>query len=474
MRPLEPLTKDELQTIHANSLYLLEKIGFKVGHEKTLKLLDDAGAEVDYKEKNVRVSESMTMELIKEVPTSFVLAARDSKYDLKVPGSHPYICNSPAPYIVEGKTVRHSTKNDAANWVRLADYLDNIHMCIRSHAMDKPGEVRDLHGFEASLNNTTKHVVGIPHSFGAAKYFNEMAAAVLGGKEILRKRALFSTGACINSPLEWPSSALDVFIGTSEYNIPVLVNSEPIMGVSSPVTVAGTLVINNAEVLSGFIINQVYKKNRPCIYAVYTHAMDFKTAEVTSAGPSEALAVAGAAQLARFYNVPSSAWMCTNSKVVDAQSGFETFLTGSFMVLSGIDLIWGAGQLETQKSISFEKLLIDNDLMGMTLRTAEGIKVDEDTLALDVIERVGLKGKFLQDPHTMKHYLKEHPTTIVTDRRSRRKWEKLGSRDITEEAKLKVEEIITKHKVPPISKDLQDQLKEILHRYEKEMLIDHK
>ncbi len=163
--------------------------------------------------------------------------------------------------------------------------------------------------------------------------------------------------------------------------------------------------------------------------------------------------------------------MCTNSKVVDAQSGFETLLTGSIMAQSGIDIIWGAGQLETQKSVSFEKLLVDNDLIGMIVRTVEGIKVDEDSLALDLIKKVGPKGKFLQEPHTMKYYLKEHPATLITDRHSRRKWEKLGSKDMAETAKQKVEEILKTHQPTPLPKEIQNRLNEILYRYEKEMLI---
>ncbi|MBS7657461.1 MAG: trimethylamine methyltransferase family protein [Candidatus Bathyarchaeia archaeon] len=470
MKLFEPLTKDEIQRIHAESLDILENVGFKVQHEDTLKLLKSAGAVVDCKEKNVRIHESLVLELLRKAPSSFVLAARDPRNDFKVPGGRSYFCSSPAPYIVEGKTARLSTKSDAADWVRLGDYLKNIHLCIRTHVMDKPAEVRDLHGFEVSLNNTTKHVVGIPHSSGAAKYFNKMAAAVLGNEEILRKRALFSTGACINSPLEWPSNALDVFMSTSEYNIPAHINSEPIMGVSSPVTIAGTLVINNAEILSGIVINQLYKERRPCIYAVYTHAMNFKTAEVTSSGSNEALVAAAAAQLARFYNIPSSAWMCTNSKTVDAQSGFESMLTCAFMTLSGIDIIWGAGQLESQKSVSFEKLLIDNDLIEMMLRSLEDIEVSEDTLAADVIRKVGPKGKFLQEQHTMKYYLKEHPSTLITDYHNRRKWEKLGSRDIAEAARSKVEEILRTHQPTPLPRDCQDHLKRILSEYEKETL----
>jgi len=468
---LELLTQDDVEEIHLASVHVLEHVGVKVNHDRALKLLDNAGASVDYKGKIAKIPPYLVEDLVKYAPSEAFHAARDPKNDMRVGGKRVFFGPSNAMYVVEGKKRRETTKEDLVRWTRLNDGLENVDFCNRLRAADVSPVVCSLYEFVAMANNTTKH---LRHSLVNAlvpKYLIEMASVLVGGEEELRKRPMFSFGYCATSPLIWDWDALENFSVTADYNIPAHIFSVPMNGATSPVTVAGTLVLANAETLSGIVINQLYKKGRPCIYSNGApRCFDLRTAQALSGSPEVALIAAASAQLARYYGLPSLAWMSSDSKITDEQAAYESSLLGLIMSMSGNNIVWGVGSIESESSITFEQAVIDNDMIGALRRVMRGIDVTDDTLALDLIKKVGIGGSYLREKHTIQYYTKEVAELRVTDRHSKEKWDKLGAKSMMERAKGRVEEILREHVPEPLDSDIQKQLAKIIKKAEKELL----
>jgi len=468
---LEFLSKDEIYEIHLASLNLLEHTGVRVHQDKALKLLDDAGAEVDPKTKVVKFPQYLVKEFIKKAPSEVFMTGRTPKHDLRPGGRRTYFGPGSALEVTElRKKSRPSTYKDLEEWIILCDALPNVDFCIPSFKIqDVPTLVYDRYTFKAMVCNSPKHVFIAATTPDGQKDINEMAVAVAGGEEELRKRPIFSTGYTITNPLEWGSTALDVFLCTAEYNIPAYVISESMAGATSTMTFAGTLMQNNAEVLSGIVINQLYKIGRPCIYGNFSHIMDMRVAGALSGSPGNAIVQAAFAQLARYYNLPSTTWMCTDSKVSDKQDGYEKVITGLVEALAGSNLIWGLGNNSAQIACGFEDLVIDDEIVTMIKRITQGIEVTNETISLDMVKKVGIGGSFCGTRHTLK-WIKENPEVSVADRRIRIKWEERGSKTISEVALGKAREIIATHEPEPLPKDVIENIDAIIKRAEKKMV----
>jgi trimethylamine--corrinoid protein Co-methyltransferase len=253
-----------------------------------------------------------------------------------------------------------------------------------------------------------------------------------------------STGFSVLSPLHWTALALSVFKQTAGKGIPVMINSEPLGGGTAPVTLAGCLVIGDADTLSGLVINQLLEPGRPCFYNIgFAHVLDMASAIALTGAPENALLQAAGADLARFHGLPSAAWMSTESMLPDSQAAFEKMMTGLAHALAGVNFIWGAGNLESTLAMSPEALIADDEIAGYFLRCQKGIPVDEENLALESIEAVGLSGDFLNSEHTLRHFRQVLSRPVLASRRLRSRWKALGARSFEESAQLRLREILS-------------------------------
>jgi trimethylamine--corrinoid protein Co-methyltransferase len=208
---------------------------------------------------------------------------------------------------------------------------------------------------------------------------------------------------------------------------------------------AGTLVLANAEALSGIVINQILEPGRPCVYNLgFSHVMDMKTAEPTTGAPENGLLGAAGAAFARDLNLPSASWTCSDSACVDSQSAFERAIVGLVQLLGGANIIWGAGNLEFTRAISSEQAVIDNEIWAAAHRVKKGIEVNEETLALEVIHQMKSQGNYLSSDFTLKHFRKELASLSLVNRHRRSSWEKRGAKSLEEAAKEQVEKILQK------------------------------
>ena len=472
MRPLlEYLSSDEIHNIHQASLEILERVGVKFEDIEAQKILKNVGIDVD-SNGIARFDPDIVEEYVKKAPSTVVLKARESKQDVYLRNDRVVFSSGTGLYIVEGKNARKSTNKDCMNWARLTDAIKNVDFSCELHSTDVPLELSDRYNFRAMAINTTKPFFGSSLSKEGVLDEIEMAAVIAGGKEELRKRSQWSFGYAAISPLIWSENACVVFRETAPYDIPALVEGESVIGGTSSVTLASTLAQTNAEALSGIVYNQILKKGRPCIFNIgFSHPMDMKTSLALHGNVVAGIVGAAGAQMSRFYGLPSATWMATDSKLSDAQCGYEKGLTGIIPALARTNIIWGMGQAEFTFAVDFEKLIIDDEIVTQIKRALNGVEVTEETLCLEAIERVGVGGSFLTPKarDTFKFISEETTELTVGDRNTREKWLKSGGKDMAENARERAKEILASYEPEPLDKDIIKNLDEIIEKARKKL-----
>jgi trimethylamine--corrinoid protein Co-methyltransferase len=330
-----------------------------------------------------------------------------------------------------------------AELARIVDACQNVHGMVGTSISDCPPNARDFVGFRIMARNTGKHLRPCMFTPRGARLVMEMAQVLLDGTP-LRDRPIVSTGFSILSPLHWTELALGVFKETAGLGVPATINSEPLGGATAPVTLAGCLVIGDADTLSGLVINQLLEPGRPCFYNVgFAHVIDMASAIALTGSPENALLQSAGAEMARFHGLPCASWMSTESMVADSQAAFEKMITGMAHAAAGVNLIWGAGNLESTLAMSPEALITDDEIAGHFLRFQRGIAVDDEGLAIEAIREVGLSGDFLTHPHTLAHYRSELSRAQLAVRCHRRKWEAKGARSFEESVRQRLEAILS-------------------------------
>lgn len=468
------LSKDELCNIHNATLEILENPGLIIPSERTLNILETAGASVNYKKNNATIPSNIVEEAIKKAPKTIRYSARNPKYDILLEKKETYFTTDGSGTFIrdfETGERRSSTAEDLAKWTILADYLHMIHVFWPSVTpTDVPEPLQEINTWIISLSNTEKHVEGGANNASEARFSIEIAAAIVGGKEELRKRPIISAVQCPISPLRFERGLIEANIEYAKAGVPVVPLTMPLSGETAPVTLAGTLAVTNAEVIGSLIISQFVSPGSPILYGACPSNIDFRTG-VFVCSPESGLLNMALAQLAHYYDLPSEiCGGCSDSKVPDAQAAYERTLTLIPAILAGPDIVCGMGGLEAAKTMSPELLVIDNEILEGILRLVRGFEVSYDTLALDIIRKVGSGGHYLAQRHTLNHFMKEHWIPKISDRRAYEIWKKEGGKGIHEVAREKANEILATHKPEPIPKDVQKEISQILKRYKKEFL----
>jgi trimethylamine--corrinoid protein Co-methyltransferase len=306
---LNVFTESELSDIHLASLEVLERTGVFVEADEALDIFADGGCDVDRESHIVCLPPYVVEDALRSAPSKFVLCGRDPKNDIVLePGRVAFTNFSEGIRVVDPYTgeLRDSTKADIADIARLNDYLSDIDTHeIAVGARDVPPETCAVHNAEAQYLNTTKPIGIGPLSRIETRAIFRMAAEIVGGEDELRRRPIVYNGVCPVSPLKLPHEATEVIIETARWRIPNNILSMAMAGGSSPVTLAGTLVTHNAEVLSGITLAQLTERGTPCIYGSSTTAMDLKLAAACVGSPELAMISAAVAQMARRYLLPS-------------------------------------------------------------------------------------------------------------------------------------------------------------------------
>ena len=453
----KPLSDDAISKVHQTAMRIMEEVGFEVNSEAALNHFKKAGAWTDEENHRVRLPQEKALQLIKMAPAEVRLCGQDKKHDVLLGGNRVYAgTGGTALYIYEPETdnKRLATLEDLRRIAKLVDQLDNIHIFLLStYPNDLPVEQVDVNRFFAGLNNTTKHIMGGVYTIEGVEQVIQMAKIVAGSSEALRQRPPVSMIACSMSPLKMDGHYGDLLITIAKSGIPLVCPAEPLCGATSPVTLAGNLLIQTVDSLMGVMLAQIVNPGTPTIFGSVASNTDLRNLRYLAGSIEMGLLNAAGAQMARFYQLPFYATGgMTDSKVLDSQSGYESSLTSLLCALAGSNFIHdAAGLMESAMTVSYEKLVIDNEILGMIMRAVEGIKVDDDTLAFDLIKQVGPGGNFVTAKHTRQFMRSEHYQPSLSDRDSREDWESKGKQCTWEKASEIVRQVIDNHNysLPP-------------------------
>jgi len=306
---LNIFSDNELYDIHSGTLEVLEKTGIKVESKEALEIFAAGGASVNFETRVVKIPPHIVEDAIRSAPNTILLAGRNPKHDIILGGKRVHFINFGEgvsiidPYT---KEYRKTTKQDVANISRFCDAMSEMDAVLRPVApQDVPPVAAVVHNAEVIFNNTSKHVFIGTEGGKNFKKVLKMAAAIVGGEEKLRERPIFSCNVCPTSPLQLVGHCTEVIIEGARAGIAVNVLSMAMAGATSPITLAGSLVTHNAEVLSGIVLSQLTRKGAPVIYGSSTTIMDLRFATAPVGSPELGMINAGVAKLAQFYLLPS-------------------------------------------------------------------------------------------------------------------------------------------------------------------------
>jgi trimethylamine--corrinoid protein Co-methyltransferase len=306
---LQFLSSHDLEVIHEATLKVLEESGLRVFGDEALEIYAAAGCDVDKKANIVKIPRNVVEDAIEAAPPRVLMAGRDPEYDVVLEGTKVTFTNfGTGIMMVDSETgeLRKSTKQDLADVARICDALDEVDMfTIAVTAQDVPEETRELHEAEAVFHNTSKHFGHDTSGAWGTRYFIEMAAAVAGGKEKLRERPIVSMGTCPNSPLELHDFSTEIIIECARAGLPCDILSMAMAGGTSPVTLAGTLVVTNAEILGGIVLAQLVRKGTPVIYGSSTTILDLLYTTTPVGAPEHGMIGAAVGQLGHYYKIPT-------------------------------------------------------------------------------------------------------------------------------------------------------------------------
>jgi trimethylamine--corrinoid protein Co-methyltransferase len=447
----KPLTEESINRVHQTAMRVIDEVGFEVNSEAALELFKTAGAWVDQGKHLVRLPQKKAMELIGMAPSEVRLCGQDEKHDIILGGHRVYTgTGGTALYIYHPDTGQNQPArlDDLKRIAKLVDKLDNIHLfMLPTYPSELPVEQVDVNRFFAGLDNTTKHVMGGVYTLDGVKQVIRMAEFIAGSGDRRRRHPLLSMIACSISPLRMDGQYGDLVVTIARAGIPLVCPAEPLCGTTSPVTLAGNLVIQTVDSLMGVMLTQIINPGTPVIFGSVATSTNLSSLNYLAGSVEMGLINAAGAQMAQFYQLPFYATGgMTDSKVLDAQSGYESALTSLLCALAGANFIHdAAGLMEFALTACYEKYVIDNEILGMVMRAVDGIKVDDDTLAFDLIKEVGPGGNFVTTEHTRQFMRSEHYQPSLSDRDSREEWEAKGSKTTLERAAESVEELIASH-----------------------------
>ncbi|WP_457552971.1 [trimethylamine--corrinoid protein] Co-methyltransferase [Desulfobacula sp.] len=471
-------TDDEIHTLHQATLDLLEKTGVKVESEQALEIFDGSGAKVNKKGNTgiVKIPGHIIEECIQSTPGNITYHGRKQEHGYRIkPGHVGFSTFGECIKVIDPETrlIEPASKKALGKASLLVDYLDQIVLLERPMgSLDKPAMTQSLHNFEAMVSNSSKHIfMGCNSGQNARKIF-ELAAVCMEGTDKFRDNPIITSFVTPTSPLELVHSCCDVIIESARAGVGVAPISMVLSGATAPVTLAGAIVQHNAEVLSAITLAQLTKKGTHCTYASCSTIMDLRFSTPAVGAPEFGIISAGLAKLARFYDLPS--WVGgghSNSKIPDAQAAYEAALTATVSALSGANIIYGAGCLDSGLTFDFSKLVMDSELIDNIFQVLKGIEVNEKTIALNIIHEAGPGGEFLTRQHTFDH-MRQMSRSSLFDRRNRDKWMELtNGKDLTSRAYEKASHILETHKPMALPSGAAQTMKEIIKDYEKSLGI---
>jgi trimethylamine--corrinoid protein Co-methyltransferase len=451
------LTQNEIERIHETSLKIMENIGIVFNYAPAREILAHHGARVEGE--TARFSRSLVEENLKTVPSSFTLYARDPKKNVTVDTRHiAFAGTSGPPFVLDLDNGRRAaTLND---FIKIVKLCQNMNIDIQGYIPCEPTDVADDIKHNVMTYNELKYsdkpIMGSVQGYDSSMQSIKMAALVFGGLGAIKEKPVMASIPCTLTPLGYDGKSSGAIIAYAETGQPQLVNSLSISGATTPATVAGTVALQNAEILAGIVLAQCVNPGTPIVYSASASNADMRTVALTIGSPEDAIFSLVNGQLAKYYNIPCRiSGALSDSKLMDSQAAYESTFTLMMAAMAGGNFILhSAGIIETYNCVSFEKLMIDNEIIGMIKRIDKGVEVNDETLAYDVIEEVGPMGEFITHEHTLEYFRSEFYIPFLSDRKNFDRWKTEGSVPIERRANAKWKEMLDAYEEPELPADV--------------------
>jgi trimethylamine--corrinoid protein Co-methyltransferase len=469
------LSEDEKQRIHRDSIKILSQVGVKFMSKKALKILEKNGAGVDYDTRIAKMPEEMVDEALKRAPKSFVLGARNPEFNFAMPSAFTsYTLDGAATFAMDFETGerRNAVTKDLIDSLKIFEEMPLAHvvwpnvMC--SDMTDNYNEIRPT---IVSLINSSKHIQNELHRPEEVPYLIEALTAILGSEDAVKQRKIFSVCYCTIPPLTHDKELCETYLELCQYDVPILPFPMPSAGSTGPASLYSNAAVANAESLSALVLFQMAKAGVPIIYGHAAGITNFSKGTFIEGAVETTLLNGALGEMAKFYNLPNTQAGClSDAKRPGAQAVMEKVFSALPLVLSGVDVINGTGEIETSQLLVREQIVVDHEIACMCKRFKDGIDVSDAKDYMEDIAQVGPGGHFLMQPSTVKACRSdEFHTPELSDRNTFEQWESLGNPSLYSNARKRVEEILAEPQKNPLPDDVLGRLEDILRRANNEL-----
>lgn len=469
MQRYQLISQSELEQIHENSLKIMENIGVLMTYEPAREVLAKHGAILDGNV--VKFPRKLVEEAIKLAPSSYTLHARNPKYNVEINCEKTnYVGPYGSPFVTDlDKGRRSGLLEDFINIVKICDKLENID--IQSHISCEPTDVPVDKRPNVMVYNTMKYsekpLMGSIYGYENARQSIELASIPFGGLDAIKDKPVIASIPCTLTPLSYDDKQLGAIMAYAEFGQPQLINSLSIAGMTAPATLPGLVSVQNAEVLAGIVLAQCVNPGTPVVYSASGSNAEMSSGVLSIGSPEDAVVSLLNGQLCKYYQIPCRiSGALSDSKLMDSQAAYESAITLMMAQMAGGNFILhSAGIIESYNTTSYEKLIVDNEIIGFIKRIAQGEKIDENSLAYEAIEETGPQGTFLVHEHTVENFREEFYRPTLSDRLPYEQWKANGAEPAEVRANKKWKEILASYEGSTLTSEVDAQMKKYLETH---------
>ncbi len=463
------LSDRQIEKIYQAALECLNRTGVDVLNAEARDLLAVAGARMNGV--RVRIPPHIIQDAVAANPRSFTLWGRDNQHRLQIVPDRVYFGPGPTcTYFIDPETGqrRKTRRGDPSLTALVCDALDNIDY-VMSLGLISDGipTLAPVYEFAEMIANTGKPVLPWAYSIENVSDIYQIALAVAGGEEALRQRPFFALFATFQSPLVHTDDDLASVLWATEHDVPIVYIGGGTAGTTAPVTGAGTLIITLAGALSGLAVIHLKKRGAAVCVGGIPLPMDLRTCLPAYGAPETSLYSAAMSDICRYLGLPFMGTAgASEAKVLDLQAAIESTLQVVFSGLSGATLVHDVGFLDCANIGSLEMLVMNDEIIAMTRRIMRGIEVSDDTLMLDLIDKIGPGGEFMTTKETARRCRAEIWDPTLMDHQLWVNWEAAGSHTMNDRIQARLREILATHKPPPLPDGAAEKIEAILQAAE--------
>jgi trimethylamine--corrinoid protein Co-methyltransferase len=472
---MEILQPDQVEAVHDTSLRILEELGIEAMSARALDLMARAGASVDRSSMMVRLDRGLVEAALRSAPATFRVTPRNSSRTLDFGGRamvFGLVAGPPNVHDLE-RGRRPGNFADYCDLIRLGQYFNCIHLIGNQVVapIDLPANSRHLDAYRANLTYSDR--VYHCSAIGRGRALDGIAMmAIARGMSLdeIRRDPGVLTIISVNSPRRFDEAMADGLMTMAEFGQPVVVTPFTLMGAMTPVTLAAALAQQNAEALFGIVLTQLVNPGTPVIYGAFTSNVDMRSGAPAFGTPENAKANIAGGQMARRYRLPYRSSNCNASNAPDAQAIWETQMSLWGAVLGGANLVYhAAGWLEGGLTASFEKIVLDVEMLQHMIEFLKPIQIDERELGFEAIRNVPTGGHFFGEAHTLERYERAFYSPLVSDWRSYESWREAGSLDATQRATGIWKQALAEYQQPPMDPSIREALDAYVDRRREEI-----